>query len=74
MRSQKDLKSMKMGVNWIDNQVEHLYKMLKNCEIIVWWKNLPILGPSMSGTKCEDKPIFSAERAGQPDHDQVFIK
>ncbi len=31
MRSQKDLRSMKMGVNWIENQGENLYKMLKKC-------------------------------------------
>ncbi len=31
MRAQKDLKSMKKGVNWITNQAENLYKMLKKC-------------------------------------------
>ncbi len=31
MRGQKDLRSMKKGVNWIDNQGENSYKMLKNC-------------------------------------------
>ncbi len=29
MRGQKDLKSMEKGVNWIENQGENLYKMLK---------------------------------------------
>ncbi len=31
MRGQKDLRSMKKGVNRIENQVENVYKMLKNC-------------------------------------------
>ncbi len=31
MRGQKDLKSMKKGLNWIENQDENEYKMLKIC-------------------------------------------
>ncbi len=31
MSGQKDLKSMKKGVNWIENEGENLYKMLKIC-------------------------------------------
>ncbi len=33
MRSSKtkDPRSMKKGVNWIENQGENLYKILKNC-------------------------------------------
>ncbi len=31
MRGQADLKSMEKGVNWIVNQRENLYKMLKIC-------------------------------------------
>ncbi len=31
MSNQKDLRSMKSGVNWIENPGEKLYKMLKNC-------------------------------------------
>ncbi len=31
MRGQKDLKAMKKGVNWIENQGEKLYIMLKIC-------------------------------------------
>ncbi len=31
MKGQKDQKSMKKGVNWIENQGENLYKMLKFC-------------------------------------------
>ncbi len=34
MKGQKDLKWMKKGVNWIENQGENWYKMLKICEII----------------------------------------
>ncbi len=30
MRDQKDLRSMKKGVNWIENQGVNSYKMLKN--------------------------------------------
>ncbi len=30
MRGQTDLKSMKKGVIWIENQGENLYKMLKS--------------------------------------------
>ncbi len=33
MRGQTDLKSMKKGVHWIENQGENLYKMLKICLI-----------------------------------------
>ncbi len=40
MRGQKDLKSMKMGVNWIENQGKHLYKMLKICQIIRFGEKL----------------------------------
>ncbi len=33
----------------------------------------PILGPSISGTKCDrDKLIFSAERGVQSDHDEAL--
>ncbi len=54
---QKDLKPMKTGVHWIENQGEN------------WWKNKPNLGPSISGTKCDrDKPIlFRHEEGGQSD-------
>ncbi len=31
MRGKKDLKSMKKGVNWIENKDENWYKMLKIC-------------------------------------------
>ncbi len=31
MMGHKDLKSMKKGVNWIANQGENGYKMIKNC-------------------------------------------
>ncbi len=31
MRGQKDLRSIKKGVNWIENHGENWYKMLKNC-------------------------------------------
>ncbi len=31
MRGQKGLRSMKKGVNWIENQGENGYKMLQNC-------------------------------------------
>ncbi len=34
MGGQKDLRSMKKGVNWIENQGENWYKVLKNCYII----------------------------------------
>ncbi len=30
MRGREDLRLMKKGVNWIENQGENLYKMLKN--------------------------------------------
>ncbi len=69
MRGQNDVKSMKKGVNWIENQDENWYKMLKICYIIhLGEKNRPTLGPSISETKCDrDKPSFSAERGGQSD-------
>ncbi len=60
MRGQKDLKSMKMRVNWIENQRENWYKILYNT---FWWKIRLTLGPSISGTKCDrDKLIFFAEK------------
>ncbi len=31
MMGHKDLKSLKIGVIWIENQGENLYKMLKIC-------------------------------------------
>ncbi len=31
MSSQKDLKPMKIGVNWIENQGENWSKMLRKC-------------------------------------------
>ncbi len=31
LRGQKDLRAIKKSVNWIENQGENLYKMLKNC-------------------------------------------
>ncbi len=64
IRDQKDLKSIKKGVSWIEN----LYKMLKILKNTFWWKIEPILGPNISGTKCDrDKPIFFTERGGQSD-------
>ncbi len=33
MNGLKDLRSMKKGVNWVENQGENLYKMLKNSSI-----------------------------------------
>ncbi len=30
MKGQKDIRSMKKGINWIESQEENLYKMLKN--------------------------------------------
>ncbi len=54
---------MKKGVNWIENQRENCYKMLKNCLIIKVDEILDQrLGPSISETKYDrDKPIFSVE-------------
>ncbi len=31
MEGQKDLRSMKKGVNWIEKQEEKVFEMLKNC-------------------------------------------
>ncbi len=57
MRGQKDLKSMKKGVNWIENQGENWYKNLLNNTFL--WKSRLTLGSSIFGTKCDrDKPIF----------------
>ncbi len=71
-RGQTDLKSMKKGFIWIENQGENLYKMLNLLNNTFWWKIRPNLDPSISGTKCDrDKPIFSAERGGQSDCDEV---
>ncbi len=47
-------------VNWIENQGENLYKMLKNLN---WVKITQTLDPSISVTIYDsDKPIFDAER------------
>ncbi len=34
MKNQKDLRSMKNGVNWTENEGKKLYKMLKNSLIM----------------------------------------
>ncbi len=34
MRGQKDLRTMKKGVNYIKNQGAYLYKMFQNCQIV----------------------------------------
>ncbi len=67
MRGQKDLMTMKKGVNKIENRGENGYKLLQKCQITDFCKtNRPTLGQIISGTKCDrDKPIFSAEREGQ---------
>ncbi len=70
MRGQKDLRSMKKKVNWIENQDENLYKILKNLNNTFWWNITPSI--SISGSKCDrDKPFFSAERGCQSDRDEV---
>ncbi len=73
MRGQKDLRLMKKRVNWIENQGENWYKMLKTCQIIQFGKNIrPNLGASIFGTKCDrDNPIFSAKRGIQSDRDEI---
>ncbi len=59
MRGQKDLITMKRGVNKIENQVENWYKLLQKCQMADFCD----LGQIISGTKCDRyKPIFSAER------------
>ncbi len=73
MRGQKYLRSMKTGVNWIENQGENWYnfffKLLNNT---FWWNIRPNLGSRISRTKCDkDKPICSAEREGQSDRDEA---
>ncbi len=65
---------MKKRVNWIENHWENWYKLLKTVNIsnTFGWKIRPTLYPSISGTKCHrDKPIISAERGDQSDHDEV---
>ncbi len=47
----------------MDNEGENWYKMIKNLNYTFWWKMWPILGPNISGTKCDrEKAFFSAER------------
>ncbi len=62
MWGQKDLKSMKKGVSWIENKGKLIQNALYLLNNTFWWKIRPTLGHSISGTKCDrDKPIFSAE-------------
>ncbi len=61
---------MKKGVNWLGNQVENWYKMLKNC--ILMKKIRSKLGPRIFGIKWyRNKLIVSAERGGQSDRDEA---
>ncbi len=48
-------------------------KLLKTVNLFyIRWNIRPDLGPNISGTKCDrDKPILSAERGGQSDHDEA---
>ncbi len=61
MSDQKDIRSMKKGVNWIENQGENWYQMHNKLNNTFWWSIRQTLGRSISGTKCDkDKLIFSA--------------
>ncbi len=67
MRGQKDLKINEKGgqLDWKPRR-----KLIQNASNLLtntfWWKIRPILGSSISETKCDrDKLIVSAERGGQ---------
>ncbi len=42
MRGQKDLRTMKKGVNKIKNQGENWYKMLQNCQMTDFGETLSV--------------------------------
>ncbi len=78
MRGQTDLKSMKKGVHWIENQGENLYKMLKICLInfrVPFDQRCVLVSLELFFflivTVIETHNFFSAERGGQLDHDGV---
>ncbi len=68
MRGNNDLRPVKKGVNWIENQGEILYKMNKTVNNI-FGETFTKSNPRISGTKRDrDKLIVSAERGGQLVH------
>ncbi len=64
---------MKKGVNWIENQGENLYKMLKNCKIIHVGEKLVQnwVQVSFELNVIETNPFFSVERGGQSGHSEA---
>ncbi len=57
MRGQKDLITMKKGVNKIENEGEKWYKFLQKCQMTDFCEKYTTLSQIISGTKCDrDKP------------------
>ncbi len=66
MRGQKDLITMKTGVNKIENQGENWYKLHQKCQMTDFCEKIDQFYHIISGTKCDrDKHILSAKREGQ---------
>ncbi len=60
---QKDLRTIKKGVNYIENQGENWYKILRNGQDFGGKKNRPTLGQIIFNTKRDrGKLNISAER------------
>ncbi len=66
MRDQKDLRTVKKGVNKIENQGEYWYKMFQNYQMTDFCKKIrQIAAQIISGTKCDrDKLIFFCRKRG----------
>ncbi len=64
MRGQKDLRSMKKGVNWIEHQGENWCKILQNCEMTDYYEKIYQLQAqiSLEQNMMETTQFFSAER------------
>ncbi len=67
MRGQKDLKTIKTGVNKIKNQREDWYEMFQNGQMTDFdQQNRPTLGQSIPRTKWDrDQLSLSSERVHQ---------
>ncbi len=65
MSGPKYLRSMKKGVNWIENQGENWYKMDKNLNNTFLVIIRTIFGPIISGTKYDRDKLISS------DHDEA---
>ncbi len=74
LRSQKDLRSMKKGVNWIENQGENWHKMLENGKIIHFSEFFYQLyiQLSLALNVIETTRFFLQKEGGQSEPDEAY--